>query len=113
MSARQLRLLIGSLVRDAPGGSSLLRLRRRGIATARRRLYPIRPPVHEPGHIAALSEVPGHHPFITGNGIAARCRFVINYDDLTVNADADNDWWFCRTDFIEYFFAEHEPDYAY
>lgn len=69
--------------------------------------------MHSREHVEALSVVAHDHPFITGNGIAARCRFVINYDDLTVNDEADNDWWFCRTDFVEYFFANHEPKHDY
>jgi hypothetical protein len=105
--------MIGSLLRAAPGGASLLRLRRRGVAAARRRVRPIRPPVHDLDQAAAFSAVPADHPFITGNGIASRCRYVINYDDLTVNPEVENDWWFCRTDFVEYFFAEHEPKGAY
>ena len=50
---------------------------------------------------------------ITGNGLARRCRYVINYDDLVVNEDVDNDWWFCKSEFVEYFFAEHEPKTPY
>jgi hypothetical protein len=104
-----MRPMIGSLIRAAPGGASFLRLRRRGLAVARRRVYPVRPPVHSPEQVAALSVVASDHLLITGNGLAARSRYVINYDDVTVNDDADNDWWFCRTDFVEYFFARHEP----
>jgi hypothetical protein len=74
---------------------------------------PIRPPLDTPENLAALSRAPGDHSFITGNGLASRCRYVINYDDLKVNEHVDNDWWFCRTDFIEYFFAEHEPPAPY
>jgi hypothetical protein len=107
--ARRVRLGVGWLIRFAPGGSSLLRLRRRSIAAARRRVYPIRPPLHTPEGVAALSVTATDHPFITGNRLAARCRYVINYDDLTVNADVDNDWWFCKSEFLEYFFAKHEP----
>ena len=108
-----LRPMIGSLIRATPGGASLLRLRRRGVAAAQRRVRPIRPPVHTADQVAALSIVADDHPFITGNGVAARCRYVINYDDLTVNDRVENDWWFCRTDFVEYFFAEHEPSSEY
>jgi hypothetical protein len=111
--ARRIRLAFGSLARFAPGGSSLLRLRRRSIAAARRRIYPVRPPLHDAERVAALSVTPDDHPFITGNALAARCRFVINYDDLHVNEDIDNDWWFCQSEFLEYFFAKHEPTKEY
>src|SRR5262249_4859855 len=106
---RRLRTELGSVVRLAPGGEFLLRLSRRSAAAARRRFRPMRPSLLTPEAVAALSETAEDHPFITGNRLAARCRYVINYDDLIVNEDIDNDWWFCRADFIEYFFAEHEP----
>ena len=106
---RLIRLALGALVRRAPGGSSLLRLRRRSVAATRRRVKPVRPQLNLPEEIGSLSAAPLDHSFITGNGLAARCRYVINYDDLVVNADVENDWWFCRSDFLEYFFAEHEP----
>jgi hypothetical protein len=107
--ARRFKLALGSFVRIWPGGASVLRLRRRALAAARRRGRPVRPPVHSPEHVVALSALAEDHPFITGNGLAARCRYVINYDELYVNDDVENDWWFCRTDFIEHFFARHEP----
>jgi len=69
--------------------------------------------MHLPEHIAALSVTAEDHPFITGNRLAARCRYVINFDDLIVNEDVDNDWWFCRSEFVEYFFAKYEPAEPY
>lgn len=107
--ARRVRLGLGDLIRLVPRGSSLLRLRRRGYAAARRRVYPIRPPLHSPEHVVALSVTADDHPFITGNRLAARCRYVINWTDLEINEDVDNDWWFCRSDVVEYFFSKHEP----
>ena len=110
---RRIRFAFGSLVRLAPGGSSLLRLRRRGIAAARRRVYPVRPPLHDSVRVEALSVAPDGHPFITGNALAARCRFVINFDDLRVNDEVENNWWFCQSEFLEYFFSSHEPTTPY
>lgn len=107
--ARRVRLSLGSLVRLWPGGETLLRARRRGGAAARRRVNPVRPPLHSPEHVAALSVTADDHQFITGNRLAARCRYVINFDELYVNEDVKNDWWFCRSEFIEHFFARHEP----
>jgi hypothetical protein len=69
--------------------------------------------MHLPEHVAALSVTAEDHPFITGNRLAARCRYVINFDDLIVNEGVDNDWWFCRSEFVEYFFAKHEPAEPY
>jgi hypothetical protein len=111
------RLAAGEAIRRAPGGSALLALRRRGASVARRgggavrrRLWPIRPPVETPERVGLLSTRPKDDSFITGNGLAARCRYVINFDDLTVNEDVENQWWFCKSEFIEYFFAKHAPD---
>lgn len=110
---RRIRLGFGRLVRLAPGGSALLQSRRRSIAAVRRRVYPVRPPAHTPEHVAALSVTADDHPLITGNGLARHCRYVINFDELEVNEDVENDWWFCRSEFVEYFFAKHEPDTEY
>lgn len=111
--AHRARLTFGSFVRLWPGGASLLRGRRGAVAAAQRRFHPARPPLHSPAHVAALSVTAEDHPFITGNRLAARCRYVINYDELYVNEEIDNDWWFCRSDFIEHFFARHEPAGSY
>jgi hypothetical protein len=111
--ARRVRLAAGSFIRAFPLGAGILRLRRRALAAVQRRARPVRPPLHSPEHVAALSAIAHDHPFITGNGLAARCRYVINYDELYVNEGVDNDWWFCRTDFIEHFFARHEPRNPY
>jgi|SRR5579862_1712240 len=110
---RRIRLGARDLIRLAPGGSAILRSRRTTAAAVRRRIYPIRPPVHSPEHVAALSVTPSDHPFITGNRLAGRCRYVINFDELYVNENVDNDWWFCRSEFVEYFFARHEPKGSY
>jgi hypothetical protein len=72
------------------------------------RLRPLRPPVEATSRLAALAVLPDH-PFIAGNGFAARCRYVLNYDVLSVNEDVDDEWWFCKTDFLEYFFRKLAP----
>jgi hypothetical protein len=33
----------------------------------------------------------------------------LNYDLLRVNEEVRNNWWFCKSDFLEYFFAELAP----
>jgi len=107
--AERLRLAIGAGVRRVPGGEASLRLRRRVSAAVRRRFDPVKPPLHSPLHVAAFLETADDHPFITGNRLAARCRYVVNYDDLVVNEDVDNDWWFVQSDFLEHFFRRLEP----
>lgn len=69
---------------------------------------PLRPPLETPERIERLRRYP-EHDFLCGNGFAARCRYVLNYDELTVNEHVDNDWWFCKSDFLEYFFREVAP----
>jgi hypothetical protein len=74
------------------------------------RLHPPRPPRDTPERIADLSRVEPYTEFITGNGYASRCRYVLNYDVLSVNEEIENDWWFCKSDWLEYFFRELAPD---
>jgi hypothetical protein len=103
------RTALADAVRRVPGGPAALDARRRAAEELRRRLRPARPPYRPPEKVAALSETPADERFITGNGFAARCRWVLNYDVLTVNEHVDNDWWFCKSDYLEHFFAEHAP----
>ena len=79
-------------------------------ALARLRPEEPRPPAAPPERARELGLAPADSRFITGNGLAARCRHVLNYDLPTVNAEIENDWWFCKTDFLEYFFRELAPD---
>lgn len=72
-----------------------------------------RPPYGDPGIVRALSVVPPDEAIITGNGIAARCRHVLNYDVLTTNERGRAGWWFCKSDYLEYFFGEHQPREPY
>ena len=107
--ARAVRLTFGALIRLAPG---VLRFSDcDDAASPRLAAVFIRfdPRSSTRDRIASLSLTPTDHPFITGNALAARCRYVINFDDLTVNENVDNDWWFCRSDVVEYFFSKHEP----
>jgi hypothetical protein len=73
-------------------------------------LRPPRPRRETPERIADLSRVEPYAEFITGNGYASRCRYVLNYDVFSVNEEIDNDWWFCKSDWLEYFFRELAPD---
>jgi hypothetical protein len=92
---------LGRIVRRVPGGGAALRLRRQASEAGRRRLRPPRPPLETPDRVARLSLTPDDESFITGNGFAAQCRHVLNYDVLTVNEHVQNDWWFCKADFLE------------
>lgn len=79
------------------------------IAALRRRFAPVAPPVETRERIPGLVRVHPDESFISGNGIAARCRYVVNFDALKVNEDVDNDWWFCQTEFLEHFFRRVAP----
>ena len=70
---------------------------------------PLRPPTHTADEIAALSLTPESSHFITGNGLAQRCRYVLNWDVLHVNEEVENNWWFCRPEWLDYFFEELVP----
>jgi hypothetical protein len=69
----------------------------------------LRPPATDPARASALGATPQGDAFVTGNGFAARCRNALNYGELTVDECVDNDWWFCKGDFLEYFFATIAP----
>lgn len=114
MSAlRRLRLAIGEGVRRVPGGASSLRLRRRALAAGRRRFAPVKPPLHSRVHVDAFLQTAEDHPFITANRLASRCRYVVNFDDLVVNEEVENDWWFVQSEFLEHFFRRLEPSSDY
>jgi hypothetical protein len=88
----------------------LTRRLRSASAYVERRLLPPDPPFATPDRARALSLAPSGACFITGNGLAAHCRHVVNYDRPSVNERVENDWWFCKADFLEYFFRELAPD---
>jgi hypothetical protein len=104
-----MRRFLAAVLRRLPGGSTTLARGRRFVDAATKRVHPPRPPYGPPAKVAALSAVPPDEAFITGNGIAARCRYVLNFDVLTVNEHVQNDWWFCKSDYLEYFFRHHAP----
>jgi hypothetical protein len=104
------KLILGS-------GKSLLRkwAPRPARVAVRRvlRRRPLRPPIHSAEEIAALNLRPETSDFITGNGIARHCRYVLNWDALRVNEEVDNDWWFCRPEWLEYFFRKLAPSHRF
>jgi hypothetical protein len=51
--------------------------------------------------------------FVTGNGIASRCGHVVNYGPLRVNEHGREDWWFCKTDYVDWFLARHAPPHDF
>src|SRR5207253_3116165 len=54
--------------------------------------------------------LPEDDSFITGNGFAACCAHVLNYDGrLRSNPAGRPDWWFCKADAVDHFFAHHAP----
>jgi hypothetical protein len=95
---------------------------RRGLTGAARRARRIReegnrayvrPPSGPPDQVKALSETLPDESFITGNGIAAHCRYIVNYDVFSENGTGHAGWWFCKSDYLDYFFAEHAPAEPY
>ena len=104
-----MRRVLAPVVRKLPGGDAAVSRGRRIIAAAAERIHPPRPPFGPPAKVAALSVAPADEAFITGNGFAARCRHVLNFDVLKENEGVENDWWFCKSDYLEYFFRHHAP----
>jgi hypothetical protein len=100
---------IKAVFRRVPGVVSAKRLT---IATYRR-ARPLRPPVESPSLVAKMLVTPAGETFITGNGIAAHCRYVLNYDVFRVNEEVENDWWFCNPEFLEFFFRRLAPNEDY
>lgn len=82
---------------------------RAAVRRVRDRIRPLRPPIHSADEIAALSLTPETSDFITGNGLAQQCRYVLNWDALSINEEADNNWWFCRPEWLSYFFRTLAP----
>jgi hypothetical protein len=104
-----IRTTASRAVRLVPGGRELLDARRRVSTAVRRVVRPPRPPFGPPERVTKYSVTPRDEAFITGNGVAARCRYVLNFDVLAVNDHVDNDWWFCRSDYLEHFFRSVAP----
>lgn len=73
----------------------------------------MRPPWSTPDEVRAFSQTAADESFITGNGIAARCRYVLNYDTFTVNESGREGWWFCKSDYLDFFFADYAPSEPY
>lgn len=73
----------------------------------------MRPPGWPPDQVRAFSQNSADESYITGNGIAKRCRYVLNYEDFTVNNLGREGWWFCKSDYLDYFFSEHAPAEPY
>lgn len=86
------------------------RLQRSLARPARVEAVPTWPARRDQALARALGRPPADDAFITGNGFAAHCRYVLNYEDLAVNEGADNNWWFCKSDFLASFFRELAPD---
>jgi hypothetical protein len=81
---------------------------KRSSIAALRKVRPLRPPVESPELVARML-VLGDKSFLTGNGFAEHCRYVLNYDALRVNERVENNWWFCNPEFLEYFFRTLAP----
>jgi hypothetical protein len=98
-----------ALLRRVPGVVASKRLALR----AYHRVHPLRPPVESSSLVERMLVSPDDDAFITGNGIAERCRYVLNYDVFRVNEQIENNWWFCNPEFLEYFFRRLAPEEDY
>src|SRR5579864_1423789 len=96
---------VRAALRRVPG----VRTTKQLIVGAYRQLRPLRPPVESPALVKKMLVTEEDDSFITGNGIAAHCRYVLNYDVFRINEEVDNNWWFCNPEFLEYFFRSVAP----
>jgi hypothetical protein len=53
---------------------------------------------------------PADGAFVTGNGLAHRCGWSLNYGPPRVHESGREGWYFCKTDFVDEFFERHAPD---
>jgi len=81
----------------------------RGLRSRVRAADPPFPPREQPDDSALAGGIQADDAFITGNGIACRCRWALNYGPPTIQEDGREDWFFCKTDYVEHFFARHVP----
>jgi hypothetical protein len=79
------------------------------LAAVRRRIAPVAPDVQSRDWLDALEELAVDDGFFALRNIAAHCRYVFDRGRFVVNEPQDNDWYFCKTDHLEYFFAHHAP----
>ncbi len=75
----------------------------------RRRPAPAASPEIPSEELERLNRAPDDDSFLTGNGVASRCRWILNYGPPLLNDDGRADWCFCKTDFVDEFFAHHLP----
>jgi hypothetical protein len=54
--------------------------------------------------IERLNRAPGDPSFISGNGFASRCGWVLNYGPPRRNERGRRDWYFCKTDRLDELF---------
>ena len=86
---------------------------KRRLLAGYHRLRPLRPPVESAELVRRMLVRQKDESFFTGNGLAAQCRYVVNYDVFLTNDEVDNNWWFTNPEFLEYFFRKLEPDEEY
>lgn len=96
---------IKDVLRQVPGVVTA----KRSLVAGYRVIHPLRPPLWSPEIVKSAVEPPKDGTFFTGNGLAAHCRYVLNYDTFHVNEHVENDWWFANSEFLEYFFRRLAP----
>jgi hypothetical protein len=69
---------------------------------------PVQPPESFKGE-DALNAAPADDVCLTGNGLARLCRYTLNYGPPRIQPDGREDWFFCRTNYLEWFFAHDAP----
>ncbi len=80
-----------------------------GPLAAVRRIAPVVPRKESRDWLDSLEELADDDGFFAIRNIAARCRYVFDRGWFVVNDRQENDWYFCKTDHLEHFFAHIAP----
>ena len=67
------------------------------------------PSPHSDEEVELLNRPSRSPDFIGGNTFAALCGTVLNYGPMQRNETGRRDWYFCKTDRVDEFFADHAP----
>ena len=84
---------------------------RRASALASELARAVRPP-RPPGETRAVEveRTAPHSEFLSPGSFAAHCRWVLDDAGFSVDETIENDWWYCKSDWLEYLFRELAPE---
>jgi hypothetical protein len=69
----------------------------------------VRPPRPPGGTHAVRVQRTALSELLSPEGLASRCRWVLDDTGFSVDETIDNDWWYCKSDWLEHLFRELAP----